>query len=204
MVVPAAPTEALESPIRIGRAPLDTEPFPHLAIPSCLDEALAKALLAWFERDAPWKLVRHDFYEQYEFALAEVSHPYAARLTDGHALDAVRAEMETLFGAGFSTPPLIVAHRLMAGQRIDIHNDSRPGGETHRLLIQLNRGLDDDNGGFLMLFASSRASDVAKILRPQHCSAVAFAISDRSYHAVSKMHGGERYTLVYSFRADDR
>lgn len=190
--------------IHIGGAPLDPQPFPHIAIQSCLDEDLADGLLAWFESDAPWKLARQDFYEQYEFALAGQSHPSAARLTDDYALHAACAAMATLFGTRFSALPRIVAHKLVAGQRIDIHNDCRPGGETHRLLIQLNRGLVDDNGGYLMLFGSSQASDVAKILRPQHCSAVAFAISDRSYHAVSKIHGSERYTLVYSFYADAR
>lgn len=203
MVALAASRSPPTAPIQIGRARIDTEPFPHIAIQSCLDPGLADALLTWFESDAPWKLVRQDFYEQYEFALAGQSHPSAARLTGNHALEVVCADMAELFDTRFSAPPRIVAHRLVAGQRIDIHNDSRPGGETHRLLIQLNRGLVDDDGGYLMLFASSRASDVAKILRPQHRSAVAFAISDRSYHAVSKMHGSERYTLVYSFHADD-
>ena len=135
MTALAAAIEAPASPIRIGSAPLDAEPFPHIAIPSCLDDNLADDLLAWFELDAPWTLARHDFYEQYEFALDDVSHPAAARLTDSRALGGVCAEMETLFGTRFTESPRIVAHRLVKGQRIDIHNDNRPDGETHRLLM---------------------------------------------------------------------
>jgi hypothetical protein len=193
-----------QAAIRFGGGALERDPFAHLAIPECLDAQVANGLLHWFERSAPWALVRHDFYEQYEFALSPGLHPASDRLIGGHAQPSVSQEMEGLFAARFKTPPKIIAHRLVPGQRIDIHNDNLPGGETHRLLIQLNRGLSDEDGGLLMLFSSERATDVAKILRPIHRSAVAFAISDRSHHAVSRMHGGERFTLVYSFHADDR
>ena len=204
MATLAAPTNfSVCSPIRIGGAELVSAPVPHLAIEDCLDANLASALLDWFEGDAPWMLARRDFYEQYEFALADVSHPAAFRLTDPTALDDLSAKMAALFTARFTAAPRIVAHRLVPGQRIDIHNDSLPGGETHRLLVQVNRGMTDEDGGLLMLFDSARASDVAKLLRPVHRSALAFAISDQSYHAVSKMHSGERFTLVYSFTADD-
>ena len=68
------------------------------------------------------------------------------------------------------------------------------------MLVQLNRGWDDANGGILMLFAGSRAEDVERMVRPTHASAVSFEISPTSFHAVSTIHSGERYTLVYSFR----
>ena len=95
----------------------------------------------------------------------------------------------------------VTAHKLLPGQTIRVHNDHRPRGETHRLLVQLNRGWDDEQGGLLLLFGSAAADDVRRILRPTHRSATAFEISPKSFHAVSTIRRGERYTLVYSFRA---
>jgi Rps23 Pro-64 3,4-dihydroxylase Tpa1-like proline 4-hydroxylase len=95
----------------------------------------------------------------------------------------------------------VTAHKLLPGQTIRIHNDYVEGGESHRLLIQLNRGWTDSQGGLLMLFDSSRIDDVRRVIRPLHASATAFAISAKSFHAVSTIRGGERYTLVYSFKA---
>ena len=89
----------------------------------------------------------------------------------------------------------------MPGQRIAIHNDYLIGEETHRLIVQVNRGLKDEDGGFFMLFNSFDASDVHRVLRPIHGSAIGFEISPASHHAVSRLYGEERYTLVYSFYA---
>ena len=93
----------------------------------------------------------------------------------------------------------ITAHQLVPGQRIRLHNDFIPGYETHRLLIQLNQGWDVANGGLLMFFNSADPADIHKIFLPLHNSAVVFAISASSYHAVTPLSGGERFTLVYSF-----
>jgi Rps23 Pro-64 3,4-dihydroxylase Tpa1-like proline 4-hydroxylase len=94
----------------------------------------------------------------------------------------------------------VTAHRMVAGQTIRIHNDFRAGGETHRILVQLNRGWVDDQGGLLMLFGSGRVEDVQRVIRPVHGSGFGFRISELSFHAVSTIAEGERFTLVYSFR----
>ena len=74
------------------------------------------------------------------------------------------------------------------------------GQETYRLLVQLNRGWHDEQGGMLMLFSSASPDDVRRIIRPLHGSAFAFRITPQSFHAVSTVRSGERFTLVYSFR----
>ncbi|WP_292625538.1 cyclophane-containing peptide 2OG-Fe(II) oxygenase YhhC [Mesorhizobium sp.] len=94
----------------------------------------------------------------------------------------------------------VTAHRMVVGQTIRIHNDFRLGGETHRILVQLNRGWADDQGGLLMLFGSGDADDVRRVIRPVHGSGLGFNISKSSFHAVSTINVGERFTLVYSFR----
>jgi hypothetical protein len=53
-----------------------------------------------------------------------------------------------------------------------------------------------------LFFNSPEPTDVHKVFRPANNSAVAFAISHDSYHAVTTIRGSERYTLVYSFYAN--
>ena len=55
-------------------------------------------------------------------------------------------------------------------------------------------------GGLLMLFRSEAPESVHSALLPTHGSGFAFEISANSFHAVSSIRTGERYTLVYTFR----
>jgi Rps23 Pro-64 3,4-dihydroxylase Tpa1-like proline 4-hydroxylase len=93
----------------------------------------------------------------------------------------------------------VSAHRLVPGQVIRLHNDYIEDAETHRFLIQLNRGWQATQGGLLMLFAEEDASSLQHVILPIHASGFAFEISPSSFHAVSKVKRGERYTLVYTF-----
>lgn len=180
-------------------------PFPYLLAVNWLPPHVETALLDWFETDAPWRLVSQDFYDQYEFSLFDADlPPAAARLVDPDTLADLRRRIGEQFGATLGPRVELVAHKLVEGQRIGIHNDHLPGCETHRLTVQLNRGMADKDGGYLMLFNSDDAADIHRVLRPVSGSAVGFEIGPASHHAVSRMHGGERFTLVYSFHAVDR
>jgi len=177
-------------------------PFRYFLAQRCFDPAFEAELLAWLEHDVPWKLVETDFYQQFEFDLNHATVP--ARLLQLIApamLERLRDKMESALCTRVGPVAQVVAHRLDPGQRIAIHNDVREGGETHRLTVQLNRGLSDADGGFFMLFSSADPRDVHRILRPVSGSAIGFVISPVSHHAVSQLHGGVRYTLVYSFHA---
>ena len=179
------------------------EPFPYAVSPQFFTGAASAAALTWLETEAPWQLVETDFYEQYEFSFIDAHVPTSlAFLKDNDFLGSLRATVQALFGVTLGQRIDATAHRLIPEQRIRIHNDFLPGGETHRLLIQLNRGLEDKDGGFLLFFNSSDPEDVHKVFRPVNNSAVAFAISTDSNHAVTTVHGGERFTLVYSFYAE--
>jgi hypothetical protein len=72
--------------------------------------------------------------------------------------------------------------------------------ESHRLLIQINEGWEASQGGLLMLLGSAEPESVQSVLLPVHGSGFAFEISPKSFHAVSSIITGERYTLVYTFR----
>ena len=185
----------------LAGAVVETAPFSHAILHECMSVEASERLLTWFETDAPWKLAETDFYQQWEFDMLAVSNPSSSMLTSDAAIADLRDAMGRLFGKELSTDVTMVAHRLLAGQRIGIHNDFLPDGETHRLTVQMNRGLADDDGGFLMTFSSDDAQDVHAVVRPIHRSAFAFAISPSSFHAVSRMHGNARYTIVISFNA---
>jgi Rps23 Pro-64 3,4-dihydroxylase Tpa1-like proline 4-hydroxylase len=178
------------------------EPFPHVAIPAILPPATADRVLTWLRTDAPWRLRIADFYEQYEFSLlSEDDSALARELADDPTVQAMRDLVRDQFETrGDLALVDIAAHKLTLGQTIRIHNDSINGEETHRILIQLNDGWSVAHGGLLMLFGSRAPEDVRSVIEPTHGSGFAFEISDKSFHAVSTIRAGERFTLVYTFK----
>ncbi len=177
-----------------------SDPFPYAITTRVFKDEMSSAILEWLQSEAPWKLVETDFYEQFEFSLVDVCPPARLKfLGERMFINSLRAEIEKLFGVKLAERVDVTAHRLIHNQRIRIHNDYICGGESYRLLIQLSHGWRDEDGGLLMFFNSHNPSDVHKIFRPIHNTAVAFAISSDSNHAVTTIHRGERFTLVYSF-----
>jgi Rps23 Pro-64 3,4-dihydroxylase Tpa1-like proline 4-hydroxylase len=178
-------------------------PFPHVVTRQALPESMANNVLNWFETAAPWRLRIESFYEQYELNLHQVQLPdNLASLIDSDLIDCLITQMLSPLTEDRLVLVEANAHKLLPGQTIKIHNDFIGDEETHRVLIQLNRNWHDQNGGVLMLFSSPSAEDIERVIRPLHGSCIGFEISPRSFHAVSKIHAGERYTLVYSFKHD--
>jgi hypothetical protein len=185
----------------VAQADMRGEPFSHTLATAVLPPELCAAALDWMERDAPWKLCIASFYEQWELHLESYTLP--RELKPLCARPTVDYLVKTMIGPlkpGRITLTEITAHKLLARQTIRVHNDFLDGQETYRLLVQLNRGWQDEQGGMLMLFSSVSPDDVRRIIRPLHGSAFAFRITPQSFHAVSTIRSGERFTLVYSFR----
>ena len=179
-----------------------TTPFSYFLADTCLAPQAEQEALDWLDAGAPWRLKETDFYEQFEFSLFDAALPPAlASLVSSEGLAATRGFIERSLDCRLTERVDVVAHKLVEGQRIGIHNDYLSGQETHRLTIQINRGLSDEDGGFFMMFNSFDAGDVHRIIRPVSNTGVGFAIGPESHHAVSRVHGGNRYTLVYSFHA---
>jgi Rps23 Pro-64 3,4-dihydroxylase Tpa1-like proline 4-hydroxylase len=175
-------------------------PFAHVATTGALGAVLAEATLRWMESDAPWMLRVADFYEQWELHLERAILPETlSELLDPDFVEKLKLRLLVPIISADLELVEVTAHKLLAGQTIRIHNDYIEDAESHRVLIQLNRGWRDEQGGLLMLFGSSSSGDVQRVIRPLHRSAFGFSISDRSFHAVSTIAAGERYTLVYSF-----
>ena len=177
-----------------------TKPFDYFTAPEIFSNGFDLELLDWLEKYDSWKLVEKDFYEQYEFSFLDIKLPaHLSFFQKSSSLQIVKAKLEEIFQTRLSDKIDFNAHKLVAGQRIRIHNDFIPGQESHRLIIQLNRGWSDENGGLLLLFNSDNPSDIHKIITPVHNSAIAFKISPNSNHAVSTVYEGGRFTLVFSF-----
>ncbi len=177
-------------------------PFPHFHLEEAVEPSAEAVVLDWLEGEAPWVLKQADFYEQHELSLLACELPKLVSFLTAPSLIAYfQAQFSRIFGVHFDERADITAHRLTPGQIIRIHNDCLPGQETHRLLIQLNRSWVANQGGLLILFSEPRADAAVKFVLPKSRSAFGFEISPRSLHAVSTIHSGSRFTLVYSFYA---
>ena len=177
-------------------------PFRYFLARRCLVQGIEQILLDWFESAAPWQLVETDFYEQYEFGMLDVALPESVSpLASPSNLSALRRSVATLFDVALDDRVTLVAHKLIPGQQIAIHNDYLGGSETHRLTVQLNRGLLGADGGLFVLFNSFDPNDIHRVIRPLGGSGLGFEIGENSNHAVSRLHRGERYSLVYTFHA---
>ena len=178
------------------------EPFPYFTAAATLGQDSVSSILSWFEAVASWKLVETDFYEQHELDWGgDESQTPLAFLTNPAFLEKVRKEAKDLFGISFSDRVEWTVHKLLPGQRIRIHNDLLTGGETHRVILHMNRGWSLSKGGFLLFFNSPDPWDVHRVLMPLNGSLVGFEISEKSSHAVSLVHEGERFAIVYSLYA---
>jgi Rps23 Pro-64 3,4-dihydroxylase Tpa1-like proline 4-hydroxylase len=176
-------------------------PFPHFRVADLLSEPDAEAMLDWLDEGAPWKLRVATFYEQHEFSmLACEAPPNIAHLISARAVEVIADELSGRLGAPKLELVDINVHRLVSGQTIRVHNDHIGDAESHRLIVHINRGWSAEQGGLLMLFARDNPDSVTDVLLPAHRSAFGFEISERSHHAVSTIHEGQRDSLVYTFR----
>ncbi len=174
------------------------QPFTHAWIPQLFPQSANERILDWLECDDHWKLIETDFYCQYEFDLNSKTLP--KELSFLNSRDTL-SQLETWLQKSFKTNEIftseIAVHRLDEGQGIGLHNDCSDTNEVVRLLLQFNRGLV---GGELALFNNHLPESICRIIKPIHSTALAFAITQESYHAVHKVEEGSRFTIVYSFR----
>ncbi len=135
---------------------------------------MADSMLCWLTEKAQWQPRKLDGYLGY----CDISLQYGdlpRRLNALLALEALselRASMGSFFQMDAEGYVRVTAHR--------------------------------DNGGLLCVFdgnPSAKKQTKQKLLLPAHRSAFAFEISNRSFHAVTPVVTGERYTLSYTFYA---
>lgn len=195
-------TEALAPDTILQRVRMRQTPFPHFIAWRPFAPAAIDAAHAWLHTSALWRRHASSFFDQFELRLvpATMHGPLHGHVASPATTDLLRQRMQDLFSVRLADTVTVVAHRLVAGQGIGVHTDKpHKGSETHRLVVHLGPDRDDAGGGHLMFFHSQDPGDIACAFRNIHNTAVGFELSTRSYHAVSDLRSGVRYTLVYSF-----
>ena len=179
-----------------------SEPFWYAQAEQVLEPEQAAGLLGWLEAIANWKVNDGGFYTAEETALEVENCP--ASLTDVFSRDGLSrlaVSAAALFGVGVELHGPIVVHKMTHGNGVGIHSDHPyPGEETHRLLVFLGHDAGLCRGGHFVLFAGPRPEDARIILPRRHNTGLAFRLDKDSYHAVSVICSGVRYSLILSFR----
>src|SRR5215213_8827433 len=121
-----------------------SNPFDYFTAPEVFSNGFDLKLLDWLEKYDAWKLVEKEFYEQYEFSFLDIQLPtHLSFFQQLSSIQTIKTKIEEIFQTCLSDKIDFSVHKLVAGQRIRIHNDFIPGQESHRLIIQLNRGWSD-------------------------------------------------------------
>jgi hypothetical protein len=124
-----------------------------------------------------------------------------ACLCNPSTLHELAGQLGDMFGLDLETKTVHVeAHRLRPGQGIGVHNDNpRFGTESVRLVMHFGGAYEDSDGGHLLLLAAPDPAAITTVVRPLHNSAAGFLLSENSYHAVSNVKAGGRYSVVVGF-----
>jgi hypothetical protein len=180
-------------------------PYPHFVAPQCFNPVLAEKLLEWFEEEAAWKIHKvQDFYEVYDLDLVSTPFPAQLSLMRGDALYLeVRNALERHFKTNLCDSVHVLVQMMTKGQTIRVHNDWSPEGPTHRFIVQLNQGWTTAQGGLFMILQKpddTPSNHTPQLCLPTHRCGIGFEISERSYHAVTPVTAGNRYSIVFSYR----
>ena len=181
------------------------EPFNHVLIKHAVKKKHARPLLKWFETGVEWEFKSQEgFYDLYAIDVTKQQLPDNLNIIlSPDFIKYLRRHMEKLFCTRLSEQVEVQATKMVSGNHLRFHTDfDNDIGQSHRLLIQINRGWSIDNGGILFMRDSPNKetpSNSLKYYLPFHGSSIAFEISEKSYHAVSPVKEGDRYTLTFSF-----
>jgi hypothetical protein len=179
-----------------------TAPFPHFVSPQFYTPSFADTLLTWLESKAAWQLKETVLFEQHQLGFSDFKHCREIQgLWDGTVLARMRDRVSNAFGVAVSSRINISAHKLVPGQFGGIHTDNVPG-ETHRVVVQLNRGRAADSGGNLVFLSGPSPNDLAIAFKQVSNSAAGFLLGEGSYHAITRVKTGTRFTIIYTFLSD--
>jgi hypothetical protein len=202
MIGSAAVTEVADDVLAFEPVYRRTDPYPHFVSPRFYTERFAATLLAWLESGADWRLKETPLFAQYDLGFSKFKHCAEIQdLWNPAVLARLRDEASRGFGVPVSGRINISAHKLVTGQHGSIHTDNEPG-ETHRLVVQLNRGRANDSGGNLVLLSGPTPADMAVVFKQASNSAVGFGLGSASHHAIGRVREGTRFTVIYTFLSD--
>jgi Rps23 Pro-64 3,4-dihydroxylase Tpa1-like proline 4-hydroxylase len=178
------------------------DPFPHFVVADFYEPEVADRLNRWLSNEATWHRSVQRLYDQFELSfklVPAIPDAIQSAFLAPTALSRVKRLAENLFETELRPYATVDAHKMTRGQGIGIHADSMAGEDSHRVVVQLSRGWQPEFGGNLVFFGSPHAEDVRQSFEHVFNTAIGFALSDRSYHAVSRVGQGERLTVIYGF-----
>jgi hypothetical protein len=177
-------------------------PYEHHITDQFFSPSALSTLCEDFQTTKSWKRAVKSFYDQWEINITEEGKCHGFKsLLEKEFLASLVNTSESLFNEKMSDFICIAAHKLVPGQGIGIHNDfvNKPGWPTHRLVVTFCTEYNDDHGGHFVIFNAEDEDSVCEVLRPVLNGAIAFKISRNSFHAVSEIRKGSRFSLVFSF-----
>ena len=175
-----------------------TSPYRHVRLYPILDPALAQRALSWLHRTEAWARQEGDFYRHDSFSLTpEVVPPDVEGVVSPNTLGTLRALLQLRFATEVESFAHVEAHRSTERDDIGLHTDADVS--EIRLMLNLNARWAPGQGGVLQLQDRPGPACRRVRYRPLHNSATAFRTATDSYHRVSSMQEGERYTLLYRF-----
>ena len=176
------------------------QPFQHIKFSKIFTDEYALKLLGWLEKCVNWKLKTTDFYQQFECNLSSCMVPQDIQyFREKFFLESLIRIIEDSFHTKIGININISATKMVEGQFVEIHNDYLSSESSHRLIIYLNKGWEEKQGGGLVIFNSYDHEDIHEIILPNHNTGFAFKISRNSLHEVKSIVSGQRFSLVYTF-----
>lgn len=187
------------------------DPYTSIHVKSMFTSEIADELLKWIDDSS------HYFVEKVEkgFRKADTFDVSPNRIPESlkeafnsQIIQQVKCKAEELFETSFCDECLLFVQRYREGYGTYVHNDyvskeNRLNKQffTHRLVVYLNHGWKEADGGLFGIFGSSNPDSLVTSYQPVHNSAVGFAIGQNSFHAVSKVNDGTRYNIQFNFRS---
>ncbi len=187
---------------RLNGAPLDGAPYRIRLFEDALPQL--SETLEWASTAPGFKRHKKDFFDQWELGASSVDPDRLLPwMRDMAGLSDWVTRMGVVFDERFLPVVRITFHRLTEGQGIGVHtDDSRPGFETHRLVVTLDNHWADAWGGHFYVLRSDSPEDVHTIFRPTPNFGIAFEMSPTSFHAVGEVSQAVRHSVVLSFWAE--
>jgi hypothetical protein len=187
--------------LRTGAAERFALPYPLIKVDNAIETDLASTLYGWLASLDGWSGNPEPYYAVRELDLKALDVPIGlSRLFAPEALSQLRAQLGVMFGCRFAGRMRLIGHRMVEGQGAGIHSDDPRGvEETHRMVITLGQDASTLHGGLFAAFDGQSPSRFVRAFAPVHNQCLLFEADAHSYHAITEVRYGRRYSVVLSF-----